>query len=210
MFSVGVKGRNCLFLDTSYVPCNKEYNRKRFLLDTFPVHVTFIGTEVTKFLLSLFFIHVPEEFSFYFLHLGFIFYIVTSPLLQFAFKTCYILCLNCFAFALMVLHYEFMLHFSLDAFKFRFNWRHNLRLFAPSRLTTCLTLENNKNGGGETKISSHRVRTQLRNLRFLYKQAVFSDNWGKGTILNFLFIHQYFVYAQLSLSFKRRIAVYFF
>ena len=94
-----------------------------------------------------------------------------------------------------------MLQFSLDIVKFRGNWRHNLRRFAPSRLTTCLTLENNKNCGGGTKISSHRVRTQLRKLRMFYKQAMLSDNWAKGTILNFIFIHQYIVYAQLPLSF---------
>ena len=41
---------------------------KKFLLATFPVHVTFIGIEVTKFLLWLFFIHVAEEFSFFILH----------------------------------------------------------------------------------------------------------------------------------------------
>ena len=41
---------------------------KKFLLATFPVHVTFIGIEVTKFLLLLFFTYVAEEFSFYILH----------------------------------------------------------------------------------------------------------------------------------------------
>ena len=86
-----------------------------------------------------------------------------------------------------LLHYEFMSHFSSDIFKFRVNWRHNLLLFAPSRLTTyCLTLENNKKSGGGTKISSLRVGTQLYKLKTFYKQAMLSDDWAKGTILNFI------------------------
>ena len=35
-----------------------------------------------------------------------------------------------------------------DVFKFRVNWRHNLRLSAPSRVTNCLTLENNNQKRG--------------------------------------------------------------
>ena len=110
---------------------------KKFLLATFPVHVTFIGIEVTKFLLWLFFIHVAEEFSF-------IFYIVTSP----------------------------------------------VRLSAPSRVTTCLTLESNN---------------QKSN-----KQAMLSNNGAKETILNFiLFIIISFMYSCHSVSREEMQCIFF-
>ena len=104
-----------------------------------------------------------------------------------------------------------MLHFSSDIFKFRVNWRHNLRLFAPSRLTTyCLTLENNKKSGGGTKISSHRVGTQLCKLKTFYKQAMLSDNWAKGTILNFiLFINISFMHSCHSVSREEMQCIFF-
>ena len=105
-------------------------------------------------------------------------------------------------FALKVFTLRVHVTFFFRFYKFRVNWRHNLRLFAPSRLTTyCLTLENNKKSGGGTKISSHRVGTQLCKLKTFYKQAMLSDNWAKETILNFiLFINISFMHSCHSVS----------
>ena len=116
-----------------------------------------------------------------------------------------------------------VLHFALKVFtlrvhvtfffrfhKFRVNWRHNLRLFAPSRLTNCLTMGKSKKGGVGTKISSHRVGTQLCKLKTFYKQAMLSDNWAKGAILDFiLFIIISFVHSCDSVSREEMQCIFF-
>ena len=157
--------------------------------------MNFIGIEVTKFFLWLLFIHVAEEFSFSFLHFSKLVTLCVRTVLHFALKV----------FTLRV-HVTFFFRF----YKLRVNWRHNLRLFAPSRLTNCLTMGKSKKGGVGTKISSHRVGTQLCKLKTFYKQAMLSDNWAKETILNFiLFINISFVHSCDSVSREEMLCIFF-
>ena len=56
----------------------------------------------------------------------------------------------------------------------------------------------------------HRVRTQLRKLRFVYKQAMLSDNWAKGTIINFiLFLNISFMDSCHSVSREEMQCIFF-
>ena len=56
----------------------------------------------------------------------------------------------------------------------------------------------------------HRVRTQLRKLRFVYKQAMLSDNWAKGTIINFiLFLNISFMDSCHSVSREKMQCIFF-
>ena len=168
------------------------------------MHITFIGIEVTKFLLWLFFRHVAEEFSFYILHCH------ISSLM----KRCYNLRSTCYICVKTVLHFALKVftlrvHVTSDVFKFRVNWRHNLRLFAPSRLTTCLSLENNKKRRGRNKNQLPYDWHSALQAEDVVQTSNVKWQLGERNHSKFHFIHQYFVYAQTSLSFRRRNSVYF-